>query len=65
MRKIRREVTRKVILAACGAAGRMPSATQSAKPSFPSRAHDALIRVYDSAGNVIDTHEHKGGFKEP
>jgi hypothetical protein len=24
----------------------------------------ALISVYDSAGNVIETHEHKGEFKE-
>ena len=30
-----------------------------------SRAHDAVIRVYDSAGNVIETHEHTGEFKEP
>jgi hypothetical protein len=29
-----------------------------------SRSHDALIRVYDTAGNVIETHEHKGEFKE-
>jgi hypothetical protein len=29
-----------------------------------SRSHDAVIRVYDSAGNVIKTHEHKGNFKE-
>jgi hypothetical protein len=27
------------------------------------RSHDAVIRVYD--GNVIQTHEHKGDFKEP
>jgi hypothetical protein len=26
---------------------------------------DAMIRVYDDAGNVIETHEHKGDFKEP
>jgi hypothetical protein len=26
--------------------------------------HDAVIRVYDEAGNVIETHEHKGDFKE-
>ena len=26
---------------------------------------DAVIRVYDEAGNVIDTHEHAGEFKEP
>jgi hypothetical protein len=30
-----------------------------------SRSHHAVIRVYDSAGNVIDVHEHAGGFKEP
>jgi hypothetical protein len=24
-----------------------------------------VIRVYDSAGNVIETHEHAGDFKEP
>jgi hypothetical protein len=23
------------------------------------------IRVYDDAGNVIETHEHHGDFKEP
>jgi len=30
-----------------------------------SRSHDAVIRVYDEAGDVIETHEHKGEFKEP
>jgi hypothetical protein len=30
-----------------------------------SRSHDAVIRVYDAAVNVIETHEHKGDFKEP
>jgi hypothetical protein len=29
-----------------------------------SRPHDAVIRVYDAAGNVIEMHEHKGDFKE-
>jgi hypothetical protein len=29
-----------------------------------SRSHDAVIRAYDEAGNVIETHEHKGDFKE-
>jgi hypothetical protein len=29
-----------------------------------SRSNDAVIRVYDEAGNVIETHEHKGDFKE-
>jgi hypothetical protein len=28
-----------------------------------SRSHDAVIRVYDEAGNVINTHEHAGQFK--
>lgn len=29
-----------------------------------SRSHHTVIRVYDEAGNVIETHEHKGDFKE-
>jgi hypothetical protein len=29
-----------------------------------SRSHDAVIRVYDAAGNVMEMHEHKGDFKE-
>ena len=32
---------------------------------FYSRSHDAVIRVYDAAGNVIETNECKGDFKEP
>jgi hypothetical protein len=32
---------------------------------FYSRSHHAVLRVYDEAGNVIQTHEHKGDFKEP
>jgi len=32
--------------------------------NFFSRSHDAVIRVYDAAGNVIETHEHAGDFKE-
>lgn len=31
---------------------------------FYSRSHDVLIRVYDDAGNVIETHKHAGEFKE-
>jgi hypothetical protein len=30
---------------------------------FYSRSHDAVIHVYDEAGNVIETHEHKSDFK--
>jgi hypothetical protein len=32
---------------------------------FFSRSHDAVIRVYDESGNVIETHEQAGEFKEP
>ena len=28
-----------------------------------SRSHHAVISVYDEAGNVIETHEHKGDLK--
>jgi 3-deoxy-D-arabino-heptulosonate 7-phosphate (DAHP) synthase class II len=38
-------------------------ASDYAKPR--SRPHHAVIRVYDEAGDVIETHEHKGEFKEP
>jgi hypothetical protein len=31
---------------------------------FRSRSNDAVIRVYDEAGNVIETHEQAGEFKE-
>jgi hypothetical protein len=27
------------------------------------RSQDAVIRVYDEAGDVIETHEHAGDFK--
>jgi len=29
------------------------------------RSHDAVIRVYDEASNVIETYEQAGDFKEP
>ncbi len=32
---------------------------------FRSRSHRAVIRVFDEAGNVIETHQHTGEFKEP
>ena len=43
-----------------------PNATgkQSATTMHRSRSHDAVIHVYDAAGNVISTHEHKGEFKQ-
>jgi len=39
-----------------------PFAVDYAK--FRSRSHDAVIRVFDTAGNVIETHEHACDFKE-
>jgi hypothetical protein len=27
-------------------------------------SHHAVIHVYDEAGNVIETHQHTGDFKE-
>jgi hypothetical protein len=32
---------------------------------FYSRSHHALVRVYDDVGNVIETHCHRGDFREP
>jgi hypothetical protein len=40
----------------------MSNAIGYAKHRSPS--HDAVIRVYDEAGNMIETHEHKRDFKE-
>jgi hypothetical protein len=44
-------------------AGRISNAVGYAL--FYSRSHDAVIRVYDDAGNVIETQEQAGEFKEP
>ena len=43
-----------------------PSAAANAidYAKFCSRSHNAVIRVYDEAGNVIETHEYKGEFKD-
>jgi hypothetical protein len=45
----------------------MASQTQSATQLNTQRfavAHDAVILVYDHAGNVMETHEHAGDFRE-
>ena len=44
-----------------------PNATSNAigYAEHYSRSHDAVIRVYDDAGDVTETHEHEGDFKEP
>jgi hypothetical protein len=44
--------------------GRTQSATQLASPSFAAGHMMRSFRVYDEAGNVIETHEHAGEFKE-
>jgi hypothetical protein len=41
-----------------------PNANAISYAKHHSRSHDAVIRVYDEAGNVIETHEQKGDFKE-
>jgi hypothetical protein len=41
----------------------IPNAIGYAK--FYSRSHGAVIRVYDEADSVIETHEHPGDFTEP
>jgi hypothetical protein len=42
----------------------LASPMQLGYAKFFSRSHDAVIRVYDAAGNLIETHEHAGDFKE-
>jgi hypothetical protein len=43
-----------------------PNAVSNAmgNAKFYSRSHDAVIRVYDASGNVIETQEKAGDFKE-
>jgi hypothetical protein len=43
----------------------MDSASFALYAKLYSRSHDAVIRVYDAAGNVIETYEHASEFKEP
>jgi hypothetical protein len=52
-------------LIGCGTANQTQSAMQSGTPTHRSRSHRAVIRFYDEAGNVIETHEHASAFKEP
>ena len=46
----------------CGEPDAVSKAIGYAK--FRSGSHDAVIRVYDQTGNVIETHKHKGDFRE-
>jgi len=45
---------------------RAPNAIRDAinRAEFYSRLQDVVIRVYDDAGNVIETHEQASGFLE-
>jgi hypothetical protein len=42
----------------------LSSANSISHARFYSWSHKAVIRVFDDAGNVIETHEHNGEFKE-
>jgi len=48
----------------CGTASQTQSRNAIGYAKHRSRSHDAVIRIYDEAGNVIETHEHAGDFKE-
>jgi hypothetical protein len=60
-----------------GILGRWPCAQGSVKPEKPSsrlrcmgdssgnETNSPVIRVYDGAGNVIETHKHKADFANP
>jgi hypothetical protein len=57
------DVVRK--LSACrGKLGHYPVSNAIDYAKFRSRSRNAVIHVYDEAGNVIETHEHAGDFKE-
>ena len=46
-----------------GMQGRMKSATPVGYATFFSRSHDAVIRVFNEVGKVIETHEQAGRFQ--
>jgi hypothetical protein len=48
----------------CGTVSQNAIANAITYAKFYSRSHDAVIRVYNEARNVIDRHEHAGDFKE-
>jgi hypothetical protein len=60
MSKSRKRLTKRWSEPAPGAYLHFKATRQAQSP----RRGDAVIRVYDAAGNVIETHEHQGGFKE-
>jgi len=56
------KLTANSCIALCSSTNAVSFSSARTTNRFPS--HDAVIRVYDAAGNVIATHEHKGDFKE-
>jgi hypothetical protein len=48
----------------CSYAGPTAISNAISFAKFYSRSHDAVIRVYDEAGNVVETHKQAGDFKE-
>jgi hypothetical protein len=67
-RKIRQSIMRKTarVFAQARFSFSILAALSSARFRSTTRIEnsDAVIRVYDDAGNVIETHEHAGEFKE-
>jgi hypothetical protein len=47
------------------ACGILKSATPLTTRNSTAAQHDAVIRVYDEASAVIETHKQAGDFKEP
>jgi hypothetical protein len=58
--------TRVARIPTCGETlgGERENSQRSAAAVLQPLSHDAVIRVYDAAGNLIGTHEHAGEFKE-
>ena len=48
----------------CGAGARATLKSLTTGCSIAAAHIDAVIRVYDNAGNVLETHEHAGELKE-
>jgi hypothetical protein len=48
----------------CGTAKSNATGNAIGFTKFRVCSHDAVIRVYDEAGNVIETQEHRGEFKK-
>jgi hypothetical protein len=54
--------TRSKLDRTAGAGDAISNAIGYAKHRSPS--HDGVIRVYDGMGNMVETHEHAGDFKD-